>query len=263
VPPKRLLTREEKRVKAVNDNLRTAIFLSSEPQSAVTRQLLRDSEDAENPERPRLMQISGYHAAYASSGKLRPESAFSPYSTRGGRIKPAAEKLSFEDEDAAFRKQHEALESLQGRQIEGTVPQLCSWDKIDVIRSMPVSPEEEEKRKKDEALRQSEIEWQRLQSLLHANDPEVQEVPICQPVESKNDSGETLTSSRGTNTKYGKMYCVGTSKCCGQFNCDPTRCVHIIQDSAGYRGEAYMKEDGKKRLHTVTVYYEATHLTSP
>lgn len=78
---------------------------------------------------------------------------------------------------------------------------------------------------------------------------------VCQECEPD----KVQTCERGTNSKFGRMYTVGTSPCCADFKCDPTRCVHIIHDSlesGGYRGEADMRETGKKRLHTVTVYYE-------
>ena len=54
----------------------------------MTRQLLRDSANAEHAEqdRPKLQQMSGYHAQWAATGKLRPQSAWSPYSTRGGKV---------------------------------------------------------------------------------------------------------------------------------------------------------------------------------
>jgi len=73
--------------------------------------------------------------------------------------------------------------------------------------------------------------------------------------------GAHQTSHRGQNNKYGRMYTVGTSKCCAKYcgGCDPTTCVHIIQgDGQGYRGAADMKDgsSGGKRLHTITVYYQ-------
>jgi len=138
---------------------------------------------------------------------------------------------------------------MKGRQINGTVPQLCSWDKLDLIRTKPYTRQEEEQKRKDIILRQAEREWKRVQLLLKG------EIKFEESAELEQTEGDKVqTCERGTDTKFGRMYTVGTSQCCAEFNCDPTRCVHIINDEE--HDCPNMREDGKHRMHTVTIYYE-------
>lgn len=250
--PTRLLTREERKKQSINNNLRNAIFHSAEPQSPVTRRLLKDSEHAENPERPKLGKLAGYSAHYTAMAKLRPESPWSEYNTRGGRIQPKQK----EEATLTVSELEKMLEGdkneLAGPQIRPSVAVPSGWSKVDVIRTLPMPAEKAEEIRREQELAEAENEWKDMRRRIFGL-PE----PAAKQgkTESRADTGDShQTSMRGQPGKYGDMYTCGTSRCCAKFgNCDPTLCVHIITD--GCEGHMRAATNGT-RLHTVTVHYE-------
>jgi len=110
---------------------------------------------------------AGYFAKYMSQAKLRPESAWSEYNTRGGKVMPDVDcGIGAGNSRKMFRKYGQQVdEETAGKQILGTVPIPCEWDKIEVIRTVPAVPEDLEEQERRRNLELAEAEWNKLQAL--------------------------------------------------------------------------------------------------
>jgi len=254
IPKPRLLTLDEKRKKRIGDDLRAAVYAGDRPRTAVTRQLMRDSEAAERIERPTVRHISGYQSQYASVAKLKDDH---PYAC----MKSGGRRVDFKAAAAEEAAKEAAAMDLDVVLVPRLHAQPCSSNLIpglEFINTIPLAEEQIAAREEKEQLEASEKEYKRLKKVY---DDIMQQKQLKAPESGLNVAREAKSHFQMSRGNEGTQYTIGTSKCCAKFqDCDPTRCVHIITDGPdrGAPGGTALKANTTALHHSVTIFYTDT-----